>query len=119
MKKILKATIQSGAASAGHLVAAMAAGKLYAVHLGPKYNAVAGVIGGVVSFCVALATAAGTAAFIQGASSRSGDDRWRFVKSVSRFSIAGGLIVAMGVLLSAPWIAQWLFPEVQGGSVVA
>lgn len=118
MKNILKATIQSGTASAGNLVAAMAAGKLYAIHLGPKYNAVAGIIGGVVSFCVALATAAGTSAFIQGASSRSGEERWRFIKSVSRFAITGGLTVAAVVLLAASVIAQWLFPEVEGGGAV-
>jgi hypothetical protein len=119
MKDILKATLQSGMASAGNLLAAVAAGKLYAIHLGPKYNAVAGVIGGVVAFCTALATSAGTAAFIQGASSRSGEERWRFIKTVCRFYSAGGLLMALAVVLCAPWLAAWLFPEVKDGAAVA
>ena len=84
MKGLLKATLQSGAASAGNLLAAMASAKIYAVVLGPEYNAVAGVINNLVAFCVALATAAGTAAFLQGASSRSGQERWQFIKTVVR-----------------------------------
>ena len=119
MKDILKATLQSGAASAGNLLAAVAAGKLYAVHLGPRYNAVAGLIGSVVAFCVALATAAGTAAFIQGASSRSGGDRWRFVRTVSRFYVLGGLLISLLVLGCAPWLAAWQFPKVADGAAVA
>lgn len=115
---LLKSVMQSGMSTAGNLLAAVASAKIYAVVLGPKYNAVAGVINNMVALCAALATAAGTSAFIQGAASRSGAERWRFIKTVTRFYATGALMISAILMVIAPWLAGRFFPESGEGSKV-
>jgi|GEM_PF-6454315 len=118
MRELLKCIMQSASSSLGTLVAGVVSTKLYAIYLGPAYNAVAGLISQMVAICVVIATAAGITAFLQGASRRTGVERWRFIKTVARFYAVSGLALTGLIFLLAPLLAQWLFPALSEGTLI-
>jgi O-antigen/teichoic acid export membrane protein len=116
MKGLLKAVMQSGIASAGSLLAAVISAKIYAVTLGQEYNGLARTVNSFISVFATLATMAGAAAFIQGASTRKDAERWRFVKAVTKFYGLGSIAVALFMLAAAPFLA-WKYLEIVPNSI--
>ncbi len=107
-----------GVATIAGLLGWVVGGKILAVELGAAGVGVFGLLRQLLQNLTVFATFNGTNALVQGLASRSGEAQARYAGVVARIYGAGGVLVALVLLLGAPWLGERLIPHPQGATLL-
>jgi O-antigen/teichoic acid export membrane protein len=114
LREIAGSSAKVGLATLAGLVGWVVGGKILALELGAAGVGVFGLLRQLQQNLTTVATCNGATALVQGISTRTGDDRARYARTLGRIYLAGGIGVSLVMLLGAPWLGPWLVPDAQG-----
>lgn len=119
MRDVLKAGVKVALATSAGLLGWVVAGKVIAITLGAAGVGLFGLLRQLLQYLTLLASLNGQTALVQGiASRRSKAEQVRFSGSVLRVQLLFSGIVAIGLLLAAPWLGPQLIPHPQATALL-
>jgi PST family polysaccharide transporter len=113
-KEIIRSSAKVGLSTLAGLLGWVVAGKILAVELGAAGVGVFGLLRQLLQSLTLVSTFSGSTALIQGIASRSGSDSDDYARSVARIFAASASVVAITMLVGAPWLAPFLLPHADG-----
>ena len=115
MRDILKAGLKMGLATLASLLSWVVAGKVIALTLGAAGVGLFGLLRQLLQNLTLIGSFNGQTALVQGIACRkTKSEQVRFAGSVLQFQALISGVVAVGLLLGAPWLGPWLIPHPQG-----
>ncbi|MDT8068087.1 MAG: oligosaccharide flippase family protein [Terriglobia bacterium] len=114
MRNLLKAILKTGTGSLVSVLFGMLAIKLIAARLGVEALGSFSLVKQTITAGSAMFITGGQTALVQGMSTRTGEDRRRFLGTALVLLCGGSLLVGVVMMLSARWLAPKLLPGVQG-----
>lgn len=117
-REIAASSVKVGVATVAGLLGWVVGGKILAVELGAAGVGVFGLLRQLLQNLNVFATFNGTNALVQGLASRSGEAQVRYGGVVGRIYAAGGALVAVVLLVGAPWLGERLIPHPQGAALL-
>lgn len=111
MSEVLLALLKAVTGSAGALCAYAAAFKLIAITLGPSGTGLLSILRQFQQTAVVAATLSGQTALVQGAASRTAEDRRRYLQTVLCIFLAGWLLTTVVIACAVRPLSTLLFDE--------
>jgi len=108
MLEILRAFLKTSSGTLANLLLNSVAIKILAAMLGPAAIGLLSILRQIYNTTLLVATMSGQVALIQGGASRQGKDRSDYLRTLLWLFVAGGSLAALGLVLLAPSLAQWL-----------
>lgn len=109
MKDIIKSIFKTGSASFMSIILGMISVKIMAVVIGSSGIGLFSLIRQTLATLTAAGTMGGQTALIQGLASKQADDKNKYLITVFWIFIFGAIIMTVGLILFAPWIAKIVF----------
>jgi O-antigen/teichoic acid export membrane protein len=119
LRNLLKAILKTGSGSLVSVVFGMIAIKLIAARLGVEALGSFSLVKQTIAAGSAMFITGGQTALVQGMSTRTGEDRRRFLGTALVLLCGGSLFGGLVMVLSARWLAQRLLPGVHGAATQA
>jgi O-antigen/teichoic acid export membrane protein len=117
-REIAASSIKVGAATVAALLGWIVGGKILAVELGAAGVGVFGLLRQLLQNLTLISTFNGSTALVQGVSSRPPHEVRRYVTSVGGLFAVGAGVVALGLLIGAPWLGPLLIPHPQSPALL-
>ena len=112
MPDILKASLKVGVATLAGLLGWVVAGKILAITLGAAGVGLFGLLRQLLQNLALIGSLNGQQALVQGIASRTTrSTQLRFAGSVFHLQVLLGGVLAVGLLVFAPWLGPWLIPH--------
>lgn len=117
-REIATSSAKVGVATAASLLGWVVGGKILALELGAAGVGVFGLLRQLLQNLNVFSTFNGSNALVQGLASRNGESRARYAHTVGRFYGTGATVVALVLVIGAPWLGQRLIPHPQATSLL-